>query len=319
VLALYSAPSYDPNRFIGGIPTDLWKQLNEDPRHPLYNKVIQGRYPPGSTWKLATAAIAMEDGLVTLDDKMPVPCTGGFQFGTRYFRCWDPRGHGDVTLAEAIEQSCDVYFYQLGLKLGLSRLVAGGIKLGGRERSGIDLPDESRPLFPYADAEEYYDRRYGKRGWTQAVVLNLSIGQGENGQTVANMARFYTALATDGRAARPEIVRQAPQRTRLVTLSPAQMDGIRAAMAGVISQGTARSAAIKGVVLAGKTGTAQNAQDPLHHHAWFVGFAPANDPKIVVAVMLEFGGHGTRAARIASKIIEAYLKVTPTTLLNTDG
>ncbi|HEX6536293.1 MAG TPA: penicillin-binding protein 2 [Gemmatimonadaceae bacterium] len=319
VLALYSAPSYDPNRFIGGIPTDLWKQLNEDPRHPLYNKVIQGRYPPGSTWKLATAAIAMQDGLVTLDDKMPVPCTGGFQFGNRYFRCWDPRGHGDVTLAGAIEQSCDVYFYQLGLKLGLSRLVAGGIRLGSRDKTGIDLPDESRPIFPYADAEEYYDRRYGKRGWSQAVVLNLSIGQGENGQTVVNMARFYTALATDGSAARPEIARHAPRRTRLFALSEEQMEGIRAAMAGVVSQGTARSAAIQGVVLAGKTGTAQNAQDPLHHHAWFVGFAPANDPKIVVAVMLEFGGHGTRAARIASKIIQAYLKVAPTTLLNTDG
>jgi penicillin-binding protein 2 len=319
VLALYSAPSYDPNRFIGGIPTDLWKQLNEDPRHPLYNKVIQGRYPPGSTWKLATAAIAMQDGLVSLDDRMPVPCTGGFQFGNRYFRCWDPKGHGDISLAGAIEQSCDVYFYQLGLKLGLSRLVAGGIRLGSREKSGIDLPDESKPIFPYADAEEYYDRRYGKRGWSQAVVLNLSIGQGENGQTVVNMARFYTALATDGTAARPEIARHAPQRTRLFTLSDEQMEGMRAAMAGVITQGTARSAAIRGVVLAGKTGTAQNAQDPLHHHAWFVGFAPANDPKIVVAVMLEFGGHGTRAARIASKIIQAYLKVAPTTLLNTDG
>ena len=319
VLALYSAPSYDPNRFIGGIPSDLWKQLTTDPRRPLYNKVIQGRYPPGSTWKLATATIALEDGLVSLDDKMPVPCTGGFQFGNRYFRCWEPRGHGNITLARAIEVSCDVYFYQLGLKLGLSRLVAGGIKLGSRDRSGIDLPDESRPLFPYADVEDYYDKRYGKRGWSQAVVLNLAIGQGENTQTIANMGRFYTALATDGTAATPEIARRAPQRTRLFKLSDAQMRGIRDAMAGVVSSGTARSAAIKGVVLAGKTGTAQNAQDAQRNHAWFVGFAPEDDPKIVVAVMLEFGGHGTRAARIASKIIEAYLKVAPTELLNTDG
>ena len=319
VLALYSAPSYDPNQFIGGIPPALWKQLNEDPRKPLYNKVIQGRYPPGSTWKLATAAIALENGVVSLDDRMPVPCTGGFQFGNRYFHCWEPKGHGSISLARAIEVSCDVYFYQLGLKLGLTRLVAGGVQLGGRDRSGIDLPDESRPIFPYANAEDDYDRRYGKRGWSQAVVLNLAIGQGENDQTVASMARFYTALASDGMAARPEIVRRKPDRTRLFTLSADQMDGLRAALAGVVSTGTAQSAQIHGVVLAGKTGTAQNAQDPKHNHAWFVGFAPADDPRIVVAVMLEFGGHGTRAARIASEIISSYLKVTPTQHINTEG
>jgi penicillin-binding protein 2 len=320
VLALYSAPSYDPNRFIGGIPPELWKQLNSDPRRPLYNKVIQGRYPPGSTWKLATATIALQQGLVTLDDRMPVPCTGGYQFGNRYFRCWEKKGHGDITLSRAIAVSCDVYFYQLGLKLGLSKLVAGGVSLGGRDRTGIDLPDESRPVFPYADAEEYYDRRYGKRGWSQAVVLNLAIGQGENDQTVVNMGRFYTALATDGMAAKPEIVRRKPERTRVFQLSEQQMLGIREAMAGVVAAGgTAASAQIKGVVLAGKTGSAQNPQDRQHDHAWFVGFAPAEDPKIVVAVMLEFGGHGYRAARIASKIVQAYLKVAPTQLLNTEG
>jgi penicillin-binding protein 2 len=319
VLALYSAPSYDPNRFIGGISRDLWKQLNDDPRHPLYNKVIQGRYPPGSTWKLATAAMALEDGVVTLDEKMPVPCTGGLQYGTRYFKCWDHKGHGNVNLSQAIEQSCDVYFYQLGLKLGLSRLVAGGLKFGSRERSGIDLPGESRPLFPYKDVQDYYDKRYGKRGWTQAVILNLSIGQGENDQTVASMARFYTALATDGTASTPQILRHPPEHERIFSLTTEQMDGIRAALAGVVSSGTARSASIQGTVLAGKTGSAQNAQDHNRDHAWFAGFAPADDPKIVVVVMLEFGLHGSRAARIASKIVEAYLKVTPTQLINTEG
>jgi len=319
VLALYSAPSYDPNRFIGGIPPELWKELNADPRKPLFNKVTQGRYPPGSTWKLATAAIALQRGLVKLDDYMPTPCTGGYQFGNRYFHCWDPKGHGNLTLAGAIEKSCDVYFYQLGLKIGLSSLVGGGIKLGAREKTNIDLPDELRPIFPYADAVSYYNHRYGPRGWSQAVLLNLSIGQGENSQTVVNMARFYTALATDGTAAKPEIVKDKPVRTQILQLTPEQLTGLRSALAGVITHGTAGSAAIQGVVLAGKTGTAQNAQDPLHNHAWFVGFAPANDPKIVVAVMLEFGGHGTRAARIASKIIESYLKVAPATYIDTEG
>ncbi|HXY31833.1 MAG TPA: penicillin-binding protein 2 [Gemmatimonadaceae bacterium] len=319
VLALYSAPSYDPNRFIGGISSELWKQLNNDPRRPLFNKVTQGRYPPGSTWKLATATVALEQGLVALDDHMPIPCTGGYQFGNRYFHCWDKKGHGSVSLQRAIEVSCDVYFYQLGLKVGLSRLVAGGIALGARDRSGIDLPDEARPIFPTADVEDYYDRRYGKRNWSQAVVLNLAIGQGENDQTVANMGRFYTALATDGTAATPEIVRRRPERARIFQLSQEQLEHVRAALAGVVSRGTASSAQIQGVVLAGKTGTAQNAQDLLHNHAWFVGFAPARDPQIVVAVMLEFGGHGDRAARIASKIIARYLKAVPTQLINTDG
>jgi penicillin-binding protein 2 len=223
-------------------------------------------------------------------------------------------------MAEAIKVSCDVYFYQLGLKLGLSRLVAGGVALDFRNRTGIDLPSEQTPTFPYANAEEYYDRKYGPRGWSQAVVLNLSIGQGENAQTVANMARFYTALATDGEAATPEIVQSAPKRTRLFSLSDQQMEGIRNAMAGVTQAGgTAASAAIQGVVLAGKTGTAQNSQDRLHDHAWFVGFAPENDPKIVVAVLIEFGEHGPRAARVASKIIQRYLKVAPTQMLITDG
>ena len=226
VLALHSAPTFDPNRFIGGIPADYWRELNTDPRRPLYNKVIQGRYPPGSTWKLATATWAIENGIVTLDDVMPTPCTGGFQFGNRYFHDWEPHGHGSITLAKAIEVSCDVYFYQLGLKVGITRLVAGGVALGFRDRTGIDLPDESAPLFPYS--EEYYNKRFGPRGWNTSVVLNLAIGQGENSQTVASMARFYTALATDGEAARPSIVRRTqPQRTRLFQLTDAQ--NVRAA------------------------------------------------------------------------------------------
>ncbi|HET7586167.1 MAG TPA: penicillin-binding protein 2 [Gemmatimonadaceae bacterium] len=318
VLALYSAPTWDPNRFVGGIPADYWKELNEDPRHPLYNKVIQGRYPPGSTFKLATAVVALQAGAVTLDEHMPQPCTGGFVFGSRYFRCWNHQGHGDISLARAIEVSCDVYFYQLGLKLGLARLIAGGVSLNFDKKSGIDLPDETTSRFPYA--VDYYNRRYGPRGWTNAVALNLAIGQGENDQTVANMARFYTALATDGEEARPVIARGEEHRQRIFQLTDEQMAGLRNALAGVVAAGgTAGSAAIQGLVLAGKTGSAQNAQDPLHDHAWFVGFAPASDPKIVVAVLIEFGEHGTRAARIASKIIEHYLRASPAQYLSTEG
>ncbi|HEY3747088.1 MAG TPA: penicillin-binding transpeptidase domain-containing protein, partial [Gemmatimonadaceae bacterium] len=129
VLALYSAPSWDPNKFTGGIPADYYKQLLEDKRRPLVNKAIQGRYPPGSTFKLVTTVVALQAGLVGLKEHMPQPCTGGYQFGNRYFRCWDKRGHGALNLEGAIKHSCDVYFYQLGLKIGLSRLIAGGISL----------------------------------------------------------------------------------------------------------------------------------------------------------------------------------------------
>ena len=305
VLALHSTPTFDPNRFIGGIPADYYRALNTDPRRPLYNKAMQGRYPPASTFKLATAALAMEAGVAQLDTRMPQPCTGAYAFGTRAFRCWDKKGHGNITLREAIAKSCDVYFYQLGLRLSLSRMLAGGVRLRFREKSGIDLPNETTPQWPYAI--EYFNKRYGPNGWTNAVTLNLSIGQGENTQTILNMARFYTALATDGRAARPEVVARRPERVPLLQLAPAQLAGLRDAMAEVVSgRGTAGSAAIQGVVLAGKTGTAQN--ETGRDHAWFVGFAPKDDPQIVVAVMLWQGEHGYAAARIASKVVAHYLK-----------
>ena len=316
VLALHSAPTYDPNRFVGGIPADYWRELNTDERRPLYNKVIQGRYPPASTWKLATSAMAMEAGLVQLDDHMPQPCTGGYRYG-RYFRCWNHSGHGDINLRQAIEQSCDVFFYQVGLKLGLSRLVAGGLKLKMRERSGVDLPNETQPQFP-PDAQNYFNAKYGARGWVAgSVALNLSIGQGENAQTLISMARFYTALATDGKAARPEIVSRNPERTQIMNLTEPQMQGLRLAMAGVVSsRGTANSARVEGIAVAGKTGTAQNPPNP--DHAWFMGFAPAERPRIVVGVFVEYGEHGYVAARIATKVMARYLKAATAPVVTTE-
>ena len=318
VLALHSAPSFDPNRFIGGIRTDYWNELRNDPRRPLYNKVLQGKYPPASTFKLATATIGMDLGLVGLDSHMPVPCSGGYLYGNRYFRCWERQGHGSIPLSRAIAVSCNVYFYQLGLRIGLARLLAGGIELGFGDRTGLDIPNEHRPTFP--NAVDYYNRRYGPRGWSSAVVLNLAIGQGENQQTVASVARFYSALANGGHAVTPHIARSQPERVQVLTLTDAQAKGLRTAMSEVVTaRGTAGSAAIDGVVLAGKTGTAQNSTDRLRDHAWFAGFAPAEDPKIVVAVMVEFGEHGYIAARMASRAISFYLKAKTAEMANTDG
>jgi len=316
VLALHSAPIFDPNDFIGGISGPKFRALLNDPRKPLYNKALQGRYPPASTFKLATAIIALQSGVVGLGDRMQQPCTGSYQFGTRPFRCWEKKGHGFLTLAQAIEKSCDVYFYQLGLRLGLDKFLAGGTALGFNRVTGIDLPEESAPGWPQATS--YFDRVYGRGGWTNAVTLNLAIGQGENDQTVLSMARFYSALATDGHAVRPSIVNRPVERTKLFELSADQMAGLREALHGVIStRGTAASAAIKGVEVAGKTGTGQNSHGK--DHGWFVGFAPKDDPKIVVAVLVAFGEHGYIAARIATKMMERYLKATVIQPVNVTG
>lgn len=323
VLAVYSGPSWDPNKFIGGVPVQYYDSLRNDPRRPLYNKALQGTYPPGSTWKLATAVIALEDNVATIDDHMPTPCTGGYYYGNRYWRCWEKKGHGSLSLAGAIVKSCDVYFYQLGLKITVARLVAGGVELGFTRKTGIDLPEERRPSFP--DRIQYFNDKYGARGWTNAVALNMAIGQGDNAQTVLNMARFYTAIATDGFEATPTVARKRPERTKVLHLTVEQLTQLRTALQGVVAAGgTAGSASLatQGVVLAGKTGTAQSGVrkgTTEQNHAWFVGFAPANDPKIVVAVMLEFGGHGTRAAHIASAIIGHYLKTTPVSVMQTEG
>src|SRR2546425_8915502 len=192
-LALYSAPGFDPNAFVGGVDPDYWRRLSESEAHPLFDRTIQARYPPGSTWKLALATMALRRGIVTLRSRMPIPCRGGFQYGNRFFHCWSAQGHGDLVLADAIAQSCDVYFYQLGLKLGLTSMLEDATGLGFHSRTGIDLPGEITSEFP--GGTDYYDRVYGPRRWTAAVTLNLAIGQGENAQTLVNMIRFYQMLA----------------------------------------------------------------------------------------------------------------------------
>jgi penicillin-binding protein 2 len=197
-----------------------------------------------------------------------------------------------------------VYFYQLGLRIGLTNLLAGGVRLGFNQRSGVDLPRESRPSWP--EATSYFDRRYGPRGWNRSVVLSLAIGQANNAQTPLTMARFYTALATDGMAATPQVVARPVERTRILNLTPEQLAGVQAALADVVSRGTAAGAQVRGLTIAGKTGTAQN--PPFKDNAWFVGYAPADQPRIVVSILIEEGLHGSTAARVATRIMERYLK-----------
>jgi penicillin-binding protein 2 len=313
VLALYSSPALDPNRWVGGVSQSYLDSLRNDPRQPLFNKAVQATQPPGSTFKLATAVMALQDSIINFDTRMPEPCRGFYYFGNRTWHCWQKEGHGSLTLSGAISKSCDVYFYQLGQKLTLSRLVAGGIGLGFDKRSGIDLPEDTRPRFP-SSFPEYFNQKYGPRNWTQgATELNMAIGQGENSQTVINMARFYAGLANDGNEPTPMIKRGTPKITKAFHLPADQMMALRRAMMGVVAEGgTAAGAAISGVSVAGKTGTAQTTRKDKNgkdlYWAWFAGMAPAQAPQIVVVVMVpNVTFEGATSAQFATKIISHYL------------
>jgi penicillin-binding protein 2 len=303
IRAFYSTPAYDPNAFIGGISSTDWRALNQNPALPLLNRALQVRYPPASPFKLAVASMALRRGLVTFGSHMPEPCRGGLQYGNRYFRCWKQGGHGSLDLTGAIAQSCDVYFYQLGLRLGLTAILQDGVLLGFREKSGVDLGSEVNPIYPASTA--YYDRVYGPRNWSSAVTLNLAIGQGENTQTLMNMMRFYEALAGDGSSITPYLVRPGASPTRQLGLTPSQLDGIRNALIAVVERGTAAASRQTDLSIAGKTGTAQNPHG--QDHGWFIGFAPADHPEIIIGGIMEFAKHGTFVAPYVVRAIRRYL------------
>ncbi len=308
VLAMYSAPSYDPNVFVGRFEPAEWRALNTDPGRPLFNRAVSAAYAPGSTFKLAIAGVAMRDGDATLETKMPIPCRGALMYYGRVFRDWTPAGHGSLDLKGAIRHSCDVYFYQLGLKVGLNRLLAGIPEFGFGRPTGIDLPSEISGIFPPDTA--WYTRRYGRRGWTNSVVLNLAIGQGENSQSPLKMTQFFAALAADGVLPTPRIARDGPvtEPPGRLPLDDESLAVLHDALVAVVNEpgGTARGSRLRDWTLAGKTGTAQNPHG--EDHAWFIGFAPAEDPAIVATVIVEAGGHGSSAAApIVSRAIQFYL------------
>ncbi|NNG15111.1 MAG: penicillin-binding protein 2 [Gemmatimonadales bacterium] len=303
-LVLYSSPSFDPNAFIGGISREKWQALRADTAHPLINRVIQARYPPASPFKLAIAAMALKNGLITYRTRMAQPCRGGLQLGNRFFRCWKREGHGSLDLVGAIEKSCDVYFYQLGVRLGINSILTEGVAMGFRERSGIDLPGELAPIYPASTA--YFDRAYGPRGWSRAgAEFNFGIGQGENTQTLINMAKFYQALAGDGTAIPPHLLQERPAGTHDLSLGDDVLAVLRRAMMRVVESGTAVGSRQADLTVAGKTGTAQNAHG--EDHGWFVGFAPAENPRIIVGAIMEYAEHGTAVAPYVVKALRRYV------------
>lgn len=313
VLLLYSHPTFDPNAFVGGITTRLWSALRDDPDKPLLNRVTTATYPPGSTWKPVMATIGMQRRVVNIATRMSQSCGGSLAFGNRAFRCWRPDGHGSLDLAGAIKESCNVYFYQLGLRLGVEALTAGVESLGYNQPTGIDLPGESGGLFP--SSAEWYDRRYGQRGWTNSVVLNLAIGQGENQQTLLRQAVFYAALATGSAPVRPHLVRSELLTSQRASwglgLSESNRRDLVKALVRAVNEpgGTAYTHSLERWTLAGKTGTAQNPQG--EPHSWFLGFAPADDPRIVIAAIVEFGhpdNTSSLAVPFASDLVRRYLE-----------
>ncbi len=317
VLAMASRPSFDPNLFVAGLSKEDWRILS-GAGHPLLNRAIQSSYPPGSTFKIATALAGLHEGEITPYSLMGSSCTGGLFFGNRTFRCHKRGGHGSLALIDAMARSCDVYFYQVGIRLGVDRLTryATACSIGVPTR--IDLPQERRPLVPTLDW--YRSQRGGPPGG--GAALNLSIGQGELLLTPLALARFTAAVLNGGKILRPMVVRQVvlssgegsvgslapPQPIGRIPATDEELTIVRRSLESVVMDpgGTGSRSRVPPFRVGGKTGTAQNPHG--EDHAWFVGYAPAEDPEIVVVVMLEEAGHGGAvAAPVAQRVLDRFL------------
>ncbi|NOY89047.1 MAG: penicillin-binding protein 2 [FCB group bacterium] len=315
VLAMASYPGYDANIFSSVIPDSLWQAIRNDSTHPLLNRPLNGLYPPGSTVKFVTLGAALEEGVITANTKLK-PCFGGMQFGNRYFRCWKAGGHGSLTAVHAIEQSCDVYFYQLGVKLGVDKLSEYFDLCGFGHKTKIDLPNESAGLDPDS---KYYNKRYGVNKWSRLLVINNAIGQGELLVTPLQLAQLFCGLANDGTVYQPHIVQKIiPPDRKELSISPRVSfrlpfsektlsilrEGMRLVVEG--KHGTAKFLKNNMYSIGGKTGTAENPHG--ENHSWFVGVAPLDHPEIVVCVIIENAGHGSEvAAPIVGQIIKSYM------------
>jgi len=326
ILALASHPTYDPNLFPRGISPKDWVRLMNDPSHPMYNRAIQSVYPPGSTFKIIVALAGLDSGVIKPEDT--VFCPGYLMSGRHSFRCWKRGGHGTVSLHRAIVESCDVYFYTMGERIGWDRVAEYARKLGYGSLTGIRLPDEKPGLIP---TTEWKKKRTGEAWYPGETYIN-SIGQGFVLVSPIQACQAISLVANGGRFNRPMLLKQtrnretgevkvfSPEHTSSVMLDPKALQEVRSALAGVVNEpgGTAHGAATPLATVAGKTGTAQviaqkvagrKLEGKQQDHAWFVAYAPVENPKIAVAVMVEHGGHGgSAAAPIARKVIEEYLK-----------
>ncbi len=312
VIAIVSSPGYDPNLFTEWIPQKTWDTLRNHPLKPLLDRSRDGQYPPASTMKIVTASAALEEELVTPNTVFR-SCNRGYQFGNRWAGCWTS-GHGSMSFRDAMTNSCDVYFYQVGHLLGLDRWGRYARGFGFGAPSGIDAGVEQAGLVPDAD---YYDP--GKnRVWTPGKILNLAIGQGELLVTPLQMAMMTAAVANGGVLYKPYIldrVESANGETvttgepRIRDWLPISLETLRLiqdSMIAVVNEGTARSAQLPYAQLAGKTGTAENPHGL--DHSWFIAYAPAEAPRIAVAAVMENAPSGS-AVPVVRKVIDAYLSL----------
>lgn len=314
LLGLISAPSFDPNRFATGIAYDEWLQLTTDKKVPMLNRAIQSQYPPGSTFKIITAIAAMEEQAVTEDSK--VECRGGINFGRWHFGCWRKTGHGVLSLHRAIVESCDVYFYEAGKRVGIDKIHHYASMLGLNRETGIPLGKERKGLIP----NTAWKKETRNSDWFLGETFISSIGQGYVSVTPVQMAVMMSAVANGGRVYQPLLLKgAAPVPVSTVDIRPETLAFVRDALRGVVNEpgGTAGSSRSESTVIGGKTGTAQVVglrkdskylAERFRDHAWFVAFAPAEEPEVALSVLVEHGGHGgSAAAPIAKKAIEAYL------------
>jgi len=329
VLVLASSPTFDQNAFASGLSHDQWDTIISNPFRPMENKAIQGEYPPASTYKIITAIAGLEEGVI--DSNSTFFCPGFYRYGDRVFRCWKKGGHGTLNVVKAIAESCDVFFYQVGQKLGVDRLAWHAKASGLGALTGINLDNEAPGLIPTA---AWKKQRTGIP-WQRGETLSVAIGQGYNLVTPLQMAILVGAVGNGGVSYHPQIVRlietadgkivykSEKKVARKLPVSKETLAIVKKGLWEVVNykRGTARIARVKGIDISGKTGTVQvvgrrkteisrKIERPPHlkAHAWFVAYAPSERPKIAVSVLVEHGEHGSSAAApIAREIIKAYL------------
>lgn len=303
VLALVSKPDYNPEIFSNPLTPEIWNHLINQEDHPLYNRACQSVYPPGSTFKLVLAAAGLETGII--DPTRKIVCSGYYRLGRRNFDCWKKGGHGEVNFAEAVEQSCNVYFYTMSLEVGLDNWSKFSNLFHFGKLTHLDLPNESAGLVPN---KEFFDNRYGEKGWTKGLILNLAVGQGDLLVTPLQMAYFTMIIANEGLAFKPHLVKKIEdpisgdiiqteiESFKVKGISQDTYRKIKHGMYLVVNgpHGTGKAARIPEIEVCGKTGTAENPHGK--DHAWFIGFAPMENPVVAFSILVENGGSGGAVA-----------------------
>lgn len=316
ILAMVSAPSYDPNLFSRRLDSTQWQALLTAPGDPLQNRAVQNAHSPGSVFKIVMAVAGLSERVISTSDS--VHCSGSTRIYDRQTRCWKRGGHGTVNLRRAIKESCDVYFYHLGQRLGIERIAEYARRFGFGSETGFDIPGERSGLVPDPD----WSLRVRKAPWYPGETVSVAIGQGPILVTPLQMAVMMAVVANRGEMVAPHIVRDPErERRRPTELDPRYLEPVREALWAVVNDGgTGAAARVEGLEIAGKTGTVQvvrqntwtrseDLEEQYRDHAWFAAYGPVEDPRMVVVAFVEHGGAGSRAAApLAKRLYEVYLE-----------